>query len=457
MRYRSKRQFNSARWNRVLRGANVDSVVALRKPDVLAEALESRILFSTFSVSTVADSGAGSLRQAIINSNAAGGTNTIKFFSGIGGSFPTTGTVNLLSELPTITNNVTIQGSGEHALTINGNGFGSVFTFSNVSGDISAMKIEGGNAISTGGGIDNIGGNLTLSQCYLSGNTAEMGGGGIYNNGTMTVVNSNLFKNTATFSGSNKANGGGIYNLGSLTITNSAITGNAADESGGGIFSGRFNNNYDSVNVTDCTISGNSALNGSGGGINGEGFVYVTGSSVTGNYAAYDGGGISGAPKFFSNIPLTMIVASTISNNISEAGGGINVLGPLAVIDSTVSGNVAESDAVLGVPGVGGGIFNAGSYRFAPEFLLANTTITGNSARRGTAAPSLCIAAPFGMWIRRSVEIPLRPAGGYLFPKTVRPIRTTRSILLGRLWRPIPAAISVVVLLIIQRLSAPTI
>jgi hypothetical protein len=42
--------------------------------------MEDRTLLSTFLVNTTADSGPGSLRQAILNSNTAiGGRNTIEF------------------------------------------------------------------------------------------------------------------------------------------------------------------------------------------------------------------------------------------------------------------------------------------------------------------------------------------------------------------------------------------
>ena len=50
-------------------------------------------------------------------------------------------------------------------------------------------------------------------------------GGGIYNDGTLTVDN---------FSG-NSASSGGIFNGGTLTVSNSTFSGNSADHGGGGI------------------------------------------------------------------------------------------------------------------------------------------------------------------------------------------------------------------------------
>ncbi|WP_414590445.1 DUF4347 domain-containing protein [Anabaena sp. CCY 9614] len=63
-------------------------------------------IFATFIVTNTNDSGSGSLRQAILDANANSGTDTINF------SIPGSGvqTINLTSELPTITGTVIIDG-----------------------------------------------------------------------------------------------------------------------------------------------------------------------------------------------------------------------------------------------------------------------------------------------------------------------------------------------------------
>ena len=68
--------------------------------------VESRLLLSTFTVTTTADSGVGSLRQAIYMADNAGGTNTIDF--DIPGSGPQV--ITLQSELPPITSPTIIDG-----------------------------------------------------------------------------------------------------------------------------------------------------------------------------------------------------------------------------------------------------------------------------------------------------------------------------------------------------------
>ena len=63
-------------------------------------------LLNTFTVSNTANSGAGSLRQAITDANALGGTDTISF-AGLGAG---THTISLTSALPDITGSVVIDG-----------------------------------------------------------------------------------------------------------------------------------------------------------------------------------------------------------------------------------------------------------------------------------------------------------------------------------------------------------
>ena len=74
------------------------------------ELVEDRTLLSTFSVTNTADSGPGSLRQAILDSNAAtAATNTIDF------AIPGTGvqTIEPASSLPAITQAVLIDGESQ--------------------------------------------------------------------------------------------------------------------------------------------------------------------------------------------------------------------------------------------------------------------------------------------------------------------------------------------------------
>ena len=78
-----------------------------RRP--LLEDLESRQLMTSFSVTNTNDAGTGSLRQAIVSSDAVMGPNSINF------NIPGNGvqTINVLSPLPTITQQVTVNGTSQ--------------------------------------------------------------------------------------------------------------------------------------------------------------------------------------------------------------------------------------------------------------------------------------------------------------------------------------------------------
>jgi hypothetical protein len=127
------------------------------------------------------------------------------------------------------------------------------------------LAFDGGNSSS---------GTVSLSDCTLTGNTANTGGG-ISNHGTLTVTDSTLSANSSS------TDGGGIFNVGTLTISGSTLSGNSAGADGGGVY----NSGGGTVSVSGSTFSGNSA-SGDGGGIfnNGAtGTVTVKDSDFTAN------------------------------------------------------------------------------------------------------------------------------------------------------------------------------
>src|SRR2546423_11530036 len=93
---------------------------------VFIESVESRVLFSTFTVVTTNDAGAGSLRQAILDANKTTAADTIKFAIGSGAK-----TISPKSHLPGIENPVTIDGttqpgfSNKPIIELNGSSAGS--------------------------------------------------------------------------------------------------------------------------------------------------------------------------------------------------------------------------------------------------------------------------------------------------------------------------------------------
>src|SRR5665213_4176597 len=194
-------------------------------------------------VTNSADSGPGTLRSAI--TNAASGA-VITFDPNLSGSTIT------LSNTLRINMNLTIDASAlPGGLQINGNGSVQIFNVaSNITVLLNSLTITNGNAATGGfgGGISN-NGTLTLNQCTLSGNSATGtrgyagGGGGIDNEGTLTL-------NQCTLSGNYAVFGGGISNNGTLTLNQCTLSGNRAPNYGG--FGGGISNGG-TLTLNQCT------------------------------------------------------------------------------------------------------------------------------------------------------------------------------------------------------------
>jgi predicted outer membrane repeat protein len=216
---------------------------------------------------------------------------------------------------------------------------------------------------SSGGGIYSSG-TLTLANSTLSGNTSGTEGGGIYNvGGTLTLTSSTLSGNTSGWEG------GGIYNVGgTLTLANSTISGNTAGTYGGGIY------NYSgTLTLSSSTVRDNatSDLDNGGGIYNLVGTLILTNSTVNGNTSGV-GGGIYNQGSILT---LTSLTDSTVSGNTATTvGGGIyHNSGALTLTSSTVSNNTF----VIGFGGQGGGIYSLDS------LTMNNSTVSGNTAYDG--------------------------------------------------------------------------
>ncbi len=215
---------------------------------------------AVFMVTTVNDSGSGSLRQAITGANNTPGADIIEF------NLPANSTITLNgSQLPVITDTLTMDGSTAVSLTINGNNQSRI------------LEIDNGTAV-TITSLSLINGEVSSpsSTCPL-----YCGGGILVNNGANLVLNDVVFNNNSA------SNGGGIYiDHGTGTIVNSSFNENSANNDGGGIFS-----SYNSLTLTNTTFISNTANRG--GAIHSFGVTRISGNRFENNIATYSGGGIN--------------------------------------------------------------------------------------------------------------------------------------------------------------------
>src|SRR5262249_38121711 len=208
------------------------------------EVLEDRMLPSTYVVNSLGDTGAGQgnagdLRYCITQANAnADPSNVIAFQRGL------SGTISLQDAEPPITKTLYLKGPSAARLRIAGN---SLYRVCHVAADTTATFFEAtvadGKAADSGGGILNEG-NLTLSGCTFARNAAAMNGGAVLNESLLTVRSCTFTDNSAGFIG------GAVYNDATATVGRSTFTGNTA-RAAGGVYTGT------NLVVTDFTFKAN--------------------------------------------------------------------------------------------------------------------------------------------------------------------------------------------------------
>ncbi|MGI9107393.1 MAG: carboxypeptidase regulatory-like domain-containing protein [Pyrinomonadaceae bacterium] len=265
---------------------------------------------TTFPVSNTNDSGPGSLRQAIIDSNNTTGAQTISF------NLPGTGvqTITPLSALPTITDAVVINGYTQPGASPN----------TLAQGDNAVLLIEL-NGASAGAGQAGL--SINASNSTIRGLVINRFGNGIFiSGGNSNVVQGN-------FIGTNAAGTAALGN----TFNAVFVNGVSNTVIGGSVPEAR---NLLSGNGTNgVLLQNNGAAN----------------NTVQGNYIGTDVTGASALPNIFSGINLINASNNRIGGSAPGAGNVIsgNVRG-LLIQSSAATGNVVQGN-LIGVNAVNGG------------------------------------------------------------------------------------------------------
>jgi hypothetical protein len=409
----------------------------------------------TINVTNTADAGAGTLRQAIIDANANGAAGIIRLADGT--------TYTIASNLPIVTGTdvggtLQIICTGSSNAIIDGNNAHRPITMDpNSDLTLSSITIQNGRVTGArGGGIYNLQGDLTISDCLItnnnvtgtvangkgggifsvgessvsppygsasvliqnstvSGNSSQREGGGILNGygATMTIFSSTISGNTSL------VNGAGLVNTRSsmMTITSSTISGNTSSGGSGGALAGYSNS---TTHISDVMISGNTAIRG-GGIFQNQCALTISNSIVTNNEATpSSGGGIYSTGNGSS--ASVLIQNSTISLNSAAAnGGGISntTNSSLTITSSSISGNISNNN-------YGGGIFNSSNspLTISSSSISGNTANTGGGICNGTISPLTISNSSISGNISNNY-------GGGIFNSTISPLTISNSSISG--------------------------
>jgi Tol biopolymer transport system component len=308
-----------AREDRADRGANVRTWLLYLLPLALALTL---LAFpatasadpNTIVVGTTADNGSGtcSLRAAIAsaNNNDAEGGCTSGLATGTDTIELPAGAYNLTGGELNLASDINIVGAGARSTKIEGFATGQrVLEVSAGNVTVGGVTIEGGSTHlagpephhGLGGGIYvGFGATLTLQDSMVSGNEADTAGGGLFNDGTTTILGSTFANNSTGTGGS----GGGISNFLSLSVTNSSIMGNFADGDGGGLYL------LGTTTLTNDTIANNQADVDHSGSLGGGGVRVDTST-----------------PASAIHLANTLLANNTWNGDPEDCSGGITSLG----------------------------------------------------------------------------------------------------------------------------------
>jgi hypothetical protein len=200
-------------WLRIVNGFFIDALQLRSYSPAMIEILESRIAPATFTVLNTDDSGAGSLRQAILDANAAAGADFINF--DIPGNF--LHTIKPLTFLPAITGAVTMNGYTQDGSIPN---TAPVGTNAVINIALDGINLDGSNGLRVDAS------NVTIRGLAIFGFTDDQGfdGSGIFLADGDNILITGCFLGTPTSGVTASPNEEGGINM-STTVTNVTIGG----------------------------------------------------------------------------------------------------------------------------------------------------------------------------------------------------------------------------------------
>ena len=284
---------------------------------------------ATINVVNLNNSGAGSLRQAVLDANSG---------DIIAISVP--GNITLNSQI-LINKDLVFNGLPSFTSIIDGNNATRIFEITAGNVTFNGLLFLDGNTSDSGGAMKiTTSGTVNVNHCvFTSCHASNDGGALLTSNSTVNITDCTFGGNSANY------DGGGIrINSGStVIIKRSTFSGNSSGFSGAGIrvMSGS------NVTVENTTLSGNNAtLNGGGF----EGFMTLKNCTITNNSAGSAGGG--GKASSNTNILNCIFYNNTAPSSPDVNGNflsvGFNIIGNSAGASGFTSTDMIGVDPLLG-------------------------------------------------------------------------------------------------------------
>ena len=240
---------------------------------------------------------------------------------------------NNVAQTVLLTKSVTIDGSWDHPADTS-----TVTTTLDARGNGRVVYVDSGAAVTIT--------NIIMRQGDATGAGNGNNGGGVYNAGSLTIIDAWVQENTAV-------SGAGLYNAGTLLVDNSRVMTNTATQNGGGLYSNGLDTQVLGSNLRNNRMGGS----GHGGGIYHEaGTLMVDGNRLHVN--GYDGspGGNGGAIYLNSGTGDSVDVRNNFiyANWANEGGGLYNVDTNGRLWHNTFYNNTALNDIGGGLASIGG-------------------------------------------------------------------------------------------------------
>jgi len=285
--------------------------------------------------------------------------------------------------LPSITSVLTIQGAGAENTILERAATAPPFRLLHVSPNgvlqLDGLTVRGGrggilnfgairithsrvtdNTSDSGGGLDNVGGAVTIANAVFANNFGDEGGGGLHSvEGTVQISESSFLDNEAGHSAGAFVNCGGTATIAASTFAHNGGDPAAIINSSGFPCESTRESTMTIGNTTIADTVGNVT-----GGLVNDGTMLVLNSAIVRNFA------LSGVGGIWNRGSLTLI-NTTMADNLSPDIGGIDNGGSLSLINTTVADNEAS------LTGAVGGLRNSGTA------VLVNTILARNTSGEG--------------------------------------------------------------------------